>query len=211
LGKERRVITWAVWDVETLRWAREVPGGWSNPAGFGLAVAKVLDERGVMHTYYEADGAALLALLATKDLVVGFNSLNFDCGVLATYGDVSVIRARSLDLLASLDAATGIPHCVSLNNACKTTLNAAKLLSDGSEAVHLWRLDTADARRMVEEYCEQDVRLTHDLWQFGAVNGHVLLPERRRGGGRRRGQRPVWSALPVRVPVRWPAPVRRPL
>jgi hypothetical protein len=192
-------VSWAVWDVETLRWAREVPGGWANPAGFGLSVAKVLDERGLMHTFYEQDGTALLQFLDCKDLVVGFNSLKFDCGVLATYGDVSGIRARSLDLLASLDAATGIPHCVSLNRASKATLGAAKLLDDGAEAVRLWRDATPDSRRIVEEYCEQDVRLTHGLWEYGATYGHVLLPPRR---GRRRSN----STSPRAVLVRWPPP-----
>lgn len=197
-------FSWAVWDVETLRWAREVPGGWTNPAAFGLAVAKVLDERGVMHTFYEPDGVALLALLASKEIIVGFNSIKFDCGVLASYGDVSDIRARSLDLLASLDAATGIPHCVSLNRASKTTLGAAKLLDDGAEAVRLWREATADSRRIVEEYCEQDVRLTHGLWEYGARHGHVVLPARKHRWSTRIGRSP---RPPRMVPVRWPLPV----
>jgi DEAD/DEAH box helicase domain-containing protein len=201
--------SWAVWDVETLRWAHEVPGRWTNPAGFGLAVAKVLDELGRMHTFYEGDGAALVAFLAAKHLVVGFNSLKFDCGVLSAYGDVTPIRARSLDLLASLDEATGIPHCVSLNRACKATLGAEKLLADGSEAVRLWRDATAETRRLVEDYCEQDVRLTHRLWQFGATNGHILapLPSGRGRSHARRAAPTVWALRePRRVQVRWPAP-----
>ena len=131
------MVPWAVRDIETLRWAHEVPGGWSNPAGFGLAVAKALNEQGHMRTFYEADGPALLAFLRTKDVVVGFNSLKFDCGVLSAYGDVSEVRRRSLDLLASLNAATGTPHCVSLDNACKATLHEGKLLAGGNEAVRL--------------------------------------------------------------------------
>lgn len=198
---ESEVRTWAVWDVETLRWAYEVPGGWRNPAGFGLAVAKALDERGQMHTFYEDQGAALLELLNAKDLVVGFNSLRFDCGVLSAYGDVGAVRQRSLDLLASLDEATGVPHCVSLNRACMATLGAGKLLEDGAEAVRLWRAASVESRRFVEEYCEQDVRLTHDLWRFGARHGHVIAPMR---AGRGRGPR-----FPARVPVRWPAPLGR--
>lgn len=191
-------MRWAVWDVETLRWAHEVPGGWSNPAGFGLAVAKVLDEQGRMLTFYEQDGATLAAFLSGKDLVVGFNSLKFDCGVLSAYGDVSEIRRRSLDLLVSLDAATGMPHCVSLNRACTATLGRGKLLADGGEAVRLWRDASPQARRVVEDYCEQDVRLTYDLWSFGATRGHILAPLR--AGGRRSLQ------LPRPVIVRWPAP-----
>ena len=190
--------TWAVWDVETLRWAHECPGGWANPAAFGLAVAKALDEQGRMHTFYEPDAPALIALLAGKDLAIGFNSLPFDCGVLSAYGDVREIRRRSFDLLASLDRATGIPHCVSLNRACTATLGEGKLLADGGEAVRLWRDATAESRRSVEAYCEQDVRLTYRLWSFGAANRHVLVPLRAGLTGL-----PRWL---VRVPVRWPAP-----
>jgi hypothetical protein len=190
--------TWAVWDVETVRLAHEVPGGWANPAGFGLAVAKVLDERGAMHTFYEADAPALLRLLAEKDLVVGFNSLRFDCGVLAAHGDVTAIRHRTLDLLASLDACTGIPHCVSLERACRATLGVGKLLSGGTEAVRLWRDGGAAGRRLVEAYCEEDVRLTYRLWRFGAERGYVVVPLRAHGG------RPPHPA--ARVPVHWPPP-----
>lgn len=190
-------MSWAVWDVETLRWAHEVRGGWANPAGFGLAVAKALDEQGHMHTFYEDDGPALVRWLAAKDLVIGFNSLRFDCGVLAAYGDVSAIRVRSLDLLASLSEATGIPHCVSLNRACTATLGAGKLLADGGEAVSLWRTATAESRKLVEDYCEQDVRLTHDLWRFGASTGYVIAPLRAAG------RRPAQPR--ARVPIRWPA------
>lgn len=197
--------TWAVWDVETLRWAHEVAGGWRNPAGFGLAVAKALDEQGRMHTFHEGDAAALLDFLHGKDLVVGFNSLKFDCGVLSAYGDVTGIRGRSLDLLASLDLATGIPHCVSLNRACTATLGEGKLLADGAEAVRLWRDATADARRTVEEYCEQDVRLTQRLWHFGAARGYILAPLR--PPGRRGRRRPgTGGGPPAHVPVRWPPP-----
>ncbi|MBI2761780.1 MAG: hypothetical protein HYX51_10190 [Chloroflexi bacterium] len=191
--------TWAVWDVETLRWAHEVPGSWKNPAGFGLAVAKVLDERGAMHTFYEASGPALIEFLKSKDLVVGFNSYTFDCGVLAAHGDVSEVRHRSLDLLDSLSRCTGVPHCVSLERACRSTLGAGKLLADGGEAVRLWRDATPEGRRLVEDYCEQDVRLTFRLWQHGATNGHVVIPLRAHG------RRPAQPR--ARVMVSWPAPV----
>jgi DEAD/DEAH box helicase domain-containing protein len=197
--------SWGVWDIETLRWAHEVPGGWRNAAAFGLAVAKVLDEQGRMHTFYEPNGPALIEFLAAKDLVVGFNSVGFDCAVLAAYGDVSAVRARSLDLLASLDAATGVAHCVSLERACHATLGAGKLLGDGGEAVRLWRAGTAEERRRVEAYCEHDVRLTYRLWAFGAANGHVVVPLRAAGRGAA-----VRLGAPTRVPVRWPAPVPRP-
>lgn len=189
---------WAVWDVETLRWAREVPGGWTNPAGFGLAVAKVLDHTGEMHTFYEEDGPRLLAFLNGFDLVVGFNSYKFDCGVLAAHGDVGRIRDRTLDILLSLDQATGIPHCVSLERASTATLGRGKLLADGAEAVDLWRQNTPESRRIVEDYCELDVRLTFELWRFGATHGYVFAPRRPGRGRAPRGD--------GRVPISWPSP-----
>lgn len=189
---------WAVWDVETLRWAREVPGSWSNPAGFGLAVAKVLDHSGTMHTFYEGDGPRLLDFLNSFDLVVGFNSYQFDCGVLAAHGDITRIRERTLDILLSLDQATGIPHCVSLERASRATLGRGKLLADGAEAVDLWRQATPSSRRLVEDYCELDVRLTFELWRFGATNGYIFAPRRPGRGRSHRGD--------GRVAISWPSP-----
>lgn len=188
---------WAVWDVETLRLAYEVPNGWRNPAGFGISVAKALDEQGVMHTFYETDGAQLLAFLEAKDLAVGFNSISFDCGVLSAYGNVSAIRRRSLDLLRSLEQITGIPHPVSLGRLSQTTLGASKLLDDGGEAVTLWRGGDPEKRKLVEDYCEQDVRLTYALWVHGATHGKVRAAIAPRRGGPRQ---------PRDIPVNWPAP-----
>ena len=56
--------TYVVWDVETLRFSWEVPGRWSNPAGFGLAVAVSQDPRLALTLL-----AAAFAGLAVVDLL----------------------------------------------------------------------------------------------------------------------------------------------
>ena len=71
----------------------------------------------------------------------------------------------------------------------------AKSLSDGTEAVHLWRTGRQEDRRRVIDYCAQDVQLTKRILEFGVDNGYVLVPV----PNLRRGR----SQVPAEVPVDW--------
>ncbi|MGH7364069.1 MAG: DEAD/DEAH box helicase, partial [Candidatus Methylomirabilales bacterium] len=74
-----------VLDVETQRSAEEV-GGWEHLDRMGLAVAVTHDlASGLSRVYLERDAPALVADLASADLVVGFNVRRFDYGVLQPY------------------------------------------------------------------------------------------------------------------------------
>ena len=73
----------------------------------------------------------------------------------------------------------------------------AKSLSDGTEAVHLWRTGQAEARQRVIDYCARDVELTKRILEFGVDNGYVLVPVPNLRHGR--------ASVPAQVPVDWAA------
>ena len=100
---------YVVFDLETLEYlSHEVRGGWRNIRDFGLAVGVTIDEHGQQHVWQEARRAGdLIDYLAEHPRVVGFNSRRFDLTVLSAYGDVSVLRERSFDVLLELQSVTG--------------------------------------------------------------------------------------------------------
>ena len=184
---------YVVWDVETLRLSHEVRGGWRNIKDFGLAVAVTIDDRGVRQVWEEPDAAALIDYLARFPRVVGFNSRRFDLTVLSAYGDVTHLHPPTLDLLESIRRVTGRRKGLSLQNLAHTMFGTGKALSDGTEAVRIWRQGRPEDRQRVIDYCGQDVELTERILKFGVDYGYVLVPvpDMRQGGA------PVAAQVPV--------------
>jgi DEAD/DEAH box helicase domain-containing protein len=120
----------------------------------------------------ESDAAVLIGELRRAGMVIGCNLLGFDYGVLAPYGlDPLELAApgRTLDLLDSLHRAAGI-H-VALDNVAAATLGVHKS-ADGLAAVAWYRQGLIEK---VLDYCEQDARVTHRLWEYGRTHHLVRI------------------------------------
>ncbi len=194
---------YVAWDLETLRLSWEVPGRWTNPAGFGLSVAVTQDRMGSVQTWVEGEAAKLIEYLNRFDTVVGFNSRRFDNKVLGAYGDVTVLDMHTVDLLEDISAACGRPNCVSLDRLAECLFGETKLLDDPTDAVRMWRTGRPEDREYVVRYCQQDVDLTFRAYEFGRRNGFVIVP----------APDTFWNELPLvaRVPVEWGDEIVRPL
>lgn len=171
-------------DVETQKLHSEVPGGWNNIAGFGLALAVTWDDAAGFRTWYEADAAALVQELARFPRVVGYNLLRFDYTVLSAYAPTvhTLLKARTTDMLVDLSNRLGFRP--PLQSVAQATLGRSKA-GDGLDAVRWYRNGEIDK---VALYCQDDVALTRDVHRYGQKQGHVLYLDRGR---------------PVRVTIRW--------
>lgn len=171
-------------DVETQRLQSEVPGGWNNIAGFGLAVAITWDDEAGFRRWLEPQAAALVQELTRFPLVVGFNTLRFDYAVLSAYEPsvFNLLRPKSVDLLLHLERRLGFR--VKLDSVAQATLGRSKV-GDGLDAVRWFRAGEIDK---VCSYCQDDVALTRDVFYHGRQNGAVSYLDRGR---------------PVRVTVKW--------
>lgn len=175
---------WVAFDVETERLHYEVRGGWENPAGFGYTVGSAVDNEGnerVFSTHdYKSDARlALIDYLLQYDRIVSFNGLKFDNIVIAAGDDLilGALNEKSWDIKALLDHELGIddkygPHIISLQGVASATVNEQKALSDGREAVRLWRKGDYES---VVKYNLQDARMTARVYEFGERNGYVLF------------------------------------
>lgn len=157
-------------DVETLRLSHEVPGGWSNIRGLGLAVGVTWDDRNQFRIWFEQDAVALIEELARFDRIITFNGERFDFQVLSAYGDVHALYGRSFDLLKDLKRKLGFR--LKLEALVQATLNRGKS-GAGDQAVFWWRAGQVDK---VVAYCQQDVQLLVDVVRFARANGFVKIP-----------------------------------
>ena len=162
-------------DVETKYLADEV-GGWGNIHKMELAVAVTYStaEDAFRH-FTDEQAAELVTALQGADLVVGFNVLRFDYEVLQPYTDVPLQTLPTLDMLQTIYRALGFR--VSLDAVASATLGAGKS-ADGIQAVQWFRRGQVDK---VIAYCERDVEVTRDVYEFGKQHGFVRYLDRYRG------------------------------
>jgi DEAD/DEAH box helicase domain-containing protein len=160
-------------DVETQRLSSEVPGGWNNIRAFGVSVAVTWDEPAGFRDWYEADVTRLIEELAAFDRVITYNGIRFDLEVLAAYGDVATLRAKSLDVLKDLERRLGFRP--KLQDVAQATLGKQKTGS-GPEAVKWWRSGDPALRQRVVDYCRMDVEILREVVAHGRREGFVRVP-----------------------------------
>jgi len=163
-----------VFDLETKHLASEV-GGWSHIDKLGLSAAVLLHvETGELYHFVETAVDDLMERLITADTVVGYNVIRFDYTVLKPYGFMPS-RDRILNTVDLLDHIYNeLGFRLKLDDVASATLGTQKS-ADGLAAVAWYREGKIEE---ILAYCEQDVRVTHDLWQFGRTNRHIVYTDR---------------------------------
>ena len=167
---QEAVSHFVVLDVETRLSAAEV-GGWHRAARMGVSVAVLYDSRTDAFTAYTQDAIPEMAhVLASAQLVIGFNLLRFDYTVLEPHVPGFSFRSLpTLDMLVKVHEQ--LSYRLSLDNLARATLDAPKS-ADGLQALQWWKEGNLAE---IEEYCRKDVAITRDLYLFGRENGYLLF------------------------------------
>ena len=171
-----------VFDLETKHLAQDV-GGWAHIDKLGLSAGVLLDiEDETTSVFLEEQAAELIGRIHEATHIIGFNILRFDYVVLKPYGlnlDEALI-SRTTDMLMMVRQSLGFR--LSLDNLASSTLGLNKS-GNGVDAVRWYREGAIDK---LIAYCEEDVRVTYQLWKYGRENG-VLNYRDRRGGTKQVG------------------------
>ena len=170
-------------DLETRRSFQEV-GGRHNIPKLGLSVAVTYSTADAeYHHYTEETVDELIEELKAADLVVGFNVISFDYQVLTAYTDHPLRQLPTVDMLDDIYRTLGFR--VSLDALASATLGVGKS-ADGLQAIRWWR---EGKMQELFDYCQKDVEVTRQLYEFGRQNKYVQYRDRR------------WKVR--RVPVNW--------
>jgi len=178
-------------DLETQRSFNDV-GGSSNLAKMGVSVGCSYCTKAAKYRLYsESELDELVTLLTRADLVVGYNHLHFDYGVLGGY-TVLDLRAQTINLDMMADLKERVGRRLGLEKVASATLGTGKSAM-GSDALKWWReyKSAGDHRLLMKiaEYCAYDVKVTKAVHEFGSRNGHVKFDD--------------GSGTPQIVPVDW--------
>lgn len=160
-------------DLETQRTANDV-GGWQNKHQMGMSIGVTFSTKtGAYEIYTEKTVQDLISQLRRADLVIGYNHVSFDYGVLGGYYAFDLTEElRSLDLMVDLEAKVG--HRPKLEDVATATLGVGKT-AEGLQAIRWWQQGKLAE---IAEYCAYDVKVTKCVHEYGARHGHVKYRDR---------------------------------
>lgn len=163
-----------IFDIETQRWFDEV--GENNHKALGVSIVSLykrnLDDNlneveGKVMSFWEKEIDKLWPILQGADRIIGFNSLGFDIPVLEAYTDLPLKKLPHLDILQIIKS--GLGKRISLDAIAKETLGRAKI-EEGIMATTLWERGDKKSLERLQAYCEEDVAITKDIYDFGSKN-----------------------------------------
>ncbi len=167
--KKLQIQRFMVLDVETRRSAAEV-GGWHKAAHMGVSVAVLYDNGNKSFTTYTQDTLSdMFTVLQEADAVIGFNHIRFDYAVLQPFCSYTLKSLPSIDLLEKIKGK--LQYRVSLDNVASATLGTQKS-ADGLQALRWWKEGRIDD---IAHYCQKDVDITKQVFEFGLEHGYVLF------------------------------------
>lgn len=154
-------------DLETQFLADEV-GGWGNIPDMKIAIVCIYSSReDKFYSFAEKQVPELIEKLKEATLIVGFNIINFDYRVIQPYTDFNLSALKTYDILTEVYKKLG--YRVSLQNFAEATLGSSKS-ADGVQSVEWYR---AGEIQKVIDYCQQDVKVTRDLYLKLKKNGFL--------------------------------------
>lgn len=157
-----------VLDIETKN-TFEMAGS-PDPVALDLSLLVVYDyEQDKYISYLEKDLPELWKLLERTDLIIGFNQDHFDMPILNKYYYGDLLKIKTLDILTEIKNAWG--RRISLNRVASGTLGTKKSGS-GLDAIAWWKSGEIEK---IRKYCEDDVRITKDVYEYALKNGELKL------------------------------------
>lgn len=117
------------------------------------------------HSFLESELGQLWPILEKSDRLIGYNSEHFDIPVLSNYYLGDLTKIPHLDIMKSVKEALGFR--LKLADLAEATLDNVTKSADGLQAIRWWREGNIDE---IKKYCEQDVRVTKEIYDFGKQN-----------------------------------------
>lgn len=168
-------------DIETKKLFNEVESREAKDLGVSIVslYRREIDDlyrevHGEMMSFWEKDFDRMWRLFQEADRVIGFNSKSFDFPALEPYALYPLDYSNHFDILEKVRAAIG--RRVGLGVLAKDTLGNDKI-DVGINAVNYWRRGDAESLAKLKKYCEADVIITRDLYDYGLAQKHLKFTD----------------------------------
>jgi DEAD/DEAH box helicase domain-containing protein len=176
------MISEIIFDIETKKLFDQITT--KDPFDLGVSIVSLykrqLDENlneinGQILSFWEADFPKMWPLFSNVDRIIGFNSLSFDVPALSPLCSYSFKKLNHFDILEKIKTSLGFR--LSLDAVAKETLGIGKT-DVGTNAVLYWNQATPESLSKLQHYCEADVLITKDIYDYGLKNGHLKYKDK---------------------------------
>jgi DEAD/DEAH box helicase domain-containing protein len=165
------MINEIIFDCETKKLFNEISG--NDPADLGVSIVSVyvrtVDDTqreiaGKMMSFWENDIPDMWEHFRGAKRIIGFNSIKFDVPVLARVAPKEFKSFPHFDIMKAVRDKLGFS--LGLDHLAKHSLGRGKI-DVGTNAVTYWNSQNPILLERLKTYCEADVLLTRDLYDFG--------------------------------------------
>lgn len=161
-------------DIETKQTFAELGGkGREFLSKMEMSVACVYSyAKNTYACFDETKLAELKALLSNRALLVGFSSNKFDLPILNRTLNLDLMSYPRFDISDEIEQQAG--RLIGLSKLAAVNLKINK----SGNAVSAPDLYRAGKMEELKKYCEQDVKVTKEIYDLIKKNGELLIPER---------------------------------
>lgn len=170
-------------DVETQKLFSDITS--DDPADLGISVVSVYtrfvddsqkEVEGEIKSFWHPEAGlapnltVMWDLFERADRIIGFNSKKFDVPALRPFYAKDLSKLPHFDILERIKGTLG--KRISLNALAQNTLGVNKT-DVGTNAIYYWANRTRKNLQRLQTYCESDVLITRDLYDFGKKHNHL--------------------------------------
>lgn len=176
------MITEIFFDIETKKLFEEIDT--HNPADLGVSIVSVYKRQldntgkeieGQMFSFWETEFSQMWPLFTNADRIIGYNSLGFDVPAIVPHCPYDFKKLIHFDMLDVIKNTLGFR--LSLNAIASETINASKV-DVGTNAPLYWAQNTPESLAKLKFYCEADVAITRDVYDYVMKNGHLKYKDK---------------------------------
>jgi len=164
-----------IFDIETRNIFADV--GSDKSEDLDISVLSLYDsETDKYYSFLQEDFQKMWPFFEKADLIVTYNGIHFDVPLLQKYTDkINLSKINHVDIFAKIRDVTG--KKLGMDGVAGTTLNLSKS-ANGLQAVAWWNSGEIDK---IIKYCEQDVKVTKDLYDYALKNSKIFYTDRNSG------------------------------
>src|SRR3989344_4921148 len=169
-------------DVETKKLFSEIEG--DNPGDLGISIVSIYhrklnqnykEDSGELISFWGTDFERMWKIFQEADRVIGFNSVGFDVPALTPYAKFPFAKLAHFDIMQKVKEKFG--RRIGLDAIAKESLDREKT-DTGLNAVYYWNKGDSESLAKLQKYCEEDVIITRDIYDFVLANGYLLFKDK---------------------------------
>src|SRR3989338_5882844 len=155
-----------VFDIETQNTFSDVNNDFSKLKISCVSIYRFSDN--TYESFEEHELCKLWPILEKSDRLIGYNIEHFDLPVMNNYYPGNLLQFPYLDIMKEVKSSLGIR--LKLNDIAMATLDIKKS-AEGLQAIRWWKEGKIDE---IKKYCEQDVLVTKEVYDFGRKNKQLF-------------------------------------